>query len=53
MSEAVRLSIIWEDGGAMHEEFPSKSKAIDWLAENETDRPIATVVIVPVKEDEP
>ena len=50
---SVRLTIIWESGDMMAEEFPSKAEAIDWLATNETDRPISTVVIVPVDGDEP
>jgi hypothetical protein len=53
MGSAVRLTILWEDGGMMAEEFPSKAEAVDWLAENETDRSISTVVINPVDEDEP
>lgn len=34
-------------------DFPSKAEAIDWLATNDTDRPMAFVNIIPVPEDEP
>lgn len=52
MSSPVRLSVLWEDDALTVLEFPSKAEAIDWLATNDTDRPIAFVNIIPFVEGE-
>lgn len=40
MSRPVRLSVLWEDDAVTIRDFPSKAAAIDWLATNETERPM-------------